>query len=264
MGEPAREQRMVFGEVAETYDATRPGYPSALVDDVMAYASVAAGDAVLEVGSGTGKATVPFAERALRLVCLEPSAEMAAVLRTRCADLPVAVEQTTFEDWPLRAGDFRLLISGQAWHWVPPDVSFSKAHAALAPGGALALFWNFPIWSDAELRERIDAAYRRCAPHLAAREPGFVGLRHAGVGDHGAEVIEASGLFDAIKARDYRWSEGYTTARYVDLLSTQSDHRLLPEETRAPLLEAVGEIVDGVGGRIDLDYLTKLLLARRR
>ena len=59
----AREQRLVFGEVADLYDRSRPGYPASLVDEVVSYAGLTAGDAVLEVGCGTGKATVPFAAR---------------------------------------------------------------------------------------------------------------------------------------------------------------------------------------------------------
>lgn len=262
----SRSRRTVFGEVAAIYEAARPGYPAALVDDVLAYAAAVPADRALEVGAGTGKATLPFVARGLGLTCLEPSGPMADILRKRCAgiDPAVVIEQTTFEDWPPQEGAFRLLISGQAWHWVPPEVSFAKAHLVLAPGGTLALFWNFPVWSNRELRERIDAVYGRFAPELKAREPGFIGLRHAGVGDHGTEVIAASGLFDAIESRDYRWSEEYSTARYVDLLSTQSDHRLLPQDTLAKLLTAVGDVVDAAGGCVRLDYLTKLLLARRR
>ena len=61
----AREQRLVFGEVADVYDRARPAYPESLVDEVVSYARLVGGDPVLEVGCGTGKATVPFARRAL-------------------------------------------------------------------------------------------------------------------------------------------------------------------------------------------------------
>src|SRR5262245_29164072 len=32
-----REQRLVFGEVAELYDSVRPAYPATLIDDVVAF-----------------------------------------------------------------------------------------------------------------------------------------------------------------------------------------------------------------------------------
>ena len=36
--EPIREQRLVFGEVADTYDRRRPSYPSSLVDAIVSFA----------------------------------------------------------------------------------------------------------------------------------------------------------------------------------------------------------------------------------
>ena len=61
----ALEQRFTFDQVAGLYDQARAGYPQALYDDLMVVANLAAGDAVLEVGCGTGKATEDFARRGL-------------------------------------------------------------------------------------------------------------------------------------------------------------------------------------------------------
>ncbi len=96
-----REQRLVFGEVAETYDRARPGYPDVVVDDIVARAPQTEGMRLLEVGCGTGKATVPFAARGFDLVALEPSEEMAAVARRNCASYP-------------RAHDARDVVRGMA------------------------------------------------------------------------------------------------------------------------------------------------------
>jgi tRNA G46 methylase TrmB len=63
-----RERRLVFGEVAELYDS----YPPALVDDLVAMAGLDGGQAVLEVGAGTGKATVLFAQRGIPVLAIEP------------------------------------------------------------------------------------------------------------------------------------------------------------------------------------------------
>ena len=55
-----REQRTIFGEVAELYDKARAAYPEALFDDVLDYARCTATSSMraLEIGAGTGKATV--------------------------------------------------------------------------------------------------------------------------------------------------------------------------------------------------------------
>jgi SAM-dependent methyltransferase len=257
-----RERRMVFGEVADVYERVRPGYPAELVQDVLAYGPVCRGDRVLEVGAGTGKATRLFAAHGLRMVCLEPSASMAAVARHHCAGFPdVCFEVATFEDWPLEAGAFRLVVSAQAWHWVLPEVRCPKAHAALAPGGALALFWNRPQVGNGELRAGFDEIYDRLAPALRAGASGTSpGLAQA---DEELPELERCGLFVSVAERRYVWSEEYSGARYLDLLQTQSDHRLLEEHVRYRLLDALGGVIADAGGAVTLDYETRLYLALR-
>ena len=95
----------------------------------------ASGDRALEVGAGTGKATVLFAARGFELVALEPSAEMAAVARRNCAGFEnVTIEQAEFERWSPEGERFRLAFSAQAWHWVSPDIRYSRAREALVRG----------------------------------------------------------------------------------------------------------------------------------
>src|SRR4051812_37134294 len=72
-----------FGAVADTYDRVRPGYPIALVTDVLDFAGGPA--EALEIGAGTGKATRAFAQvaRGLTITALEPDPAMSAVLTRR-------------------------------------------------------------------------------------------------------------------------------------------------------------------------------------
>jgi ubiquinone/menaquinone biosynthesis C-methylase UbiE len=64
-----RPLRASFDDVAERYDRARPGYPAELFDDLAALTGLRAGDRVLEIGPGTGQATLPLARRAL-LACI--------------------------------------------------------------------------------------------------------------------------------------------------------------------------------------------------
>lgn len=257
----AREQRLVFGEVAEQYDRARPTYPASLVDDLVAALGLTVRDRVLEVGCGTGKATVPFAARGLHVLALEPDDDMAAIARRNCRDLDVTVVTTSFEDWAEDTDPFRMLISAQAWHWVRPEVRLPKAHDVLAPAGALALFWNRWDWPDTPLRRAIDEVYERVAPALAARTPG----RSAQDAGRRACVDElaASTLFDDVSFSEHPWSTSYDTTGYLELLDTHSDHRLLDTEQRARLFRGVGDAIDAEGGVIPVAYFADLYLARR-
>lgn len=256
-----REQRVVFGEVAETYDAVRPGYPGQLVDDVLAFGRLGPDDRVLEVGAGTGKATVAFAARVPHLIALEPSPPMAAIASRHCADQRnVAIEITNFEDWRLEPHAFALLISAQAWHWVAPDARSRRAHDALRPGGAIAVFWNHPQFDEHPMRPEFDAAYERHAPELAGR-PGFPGAA-AGDRTDAAQELRDSGLFADVATHRYAWTERYDTDRYLRLMATQSNHRMLPEGQRTALFDAIAAVLEAQGGEITMDYTTDLYVGR--
>lgn len=260
-----REQRFIFGEAAELYDRARAGYPVALVDDVLSFARIN-GDRLraLEVGAGTGKATVAFAARGIEILALEPSPAMAAVAMRNCRGFPrVRIAVSTFEDWPAETGVFGLLFAAQSWHWVDPAVRWVKAAQALQERGVLALMGHRVNWQGEPVRDEMDEIYARVAPDLLAHNPGLPGLRRErddGVTD---EIIR-TGDFDDVTERAYQWSARLTAGGFVDLLATQSDHRLLAEAVRAELFDALHALITAHGGEVVVPELTRLRLARRR
>jgi SAM-dependent methyltransferase len=160
--------------VAELYDSSRPSYPAALVDDALAFAPPASTGPlrVIEVGAGTGKATALFAERGATVLAIEPNAEMAALARSNLAAFgDVTVVEREFETWEPAAGRFELLVCAQAWHWIEPRVRMAKAREALVEHGAMALFWNRPMWDRCELAEGLRGAYATHA-HEFGDAPG--------------------------------------------------------------------------------------------
>lgn len=135
--------RLRFNEDAALYDQARPGYPAAMLDDVVALADMPAGGRILEIGPGTGQVTLPWAQRGYRIVAVELGADMAMVARQKLADFPlVQIHVGAFEDWPVEPGAFDLVFSATAFHWIDPAVRYRKAALALKQGGALALCWN--------------------------------------------------------------------------------------------------------------------------
>jgi SAM-dependent methyltransferase len=260
-----REQRTVFGEVAETYHDVRPGYPEALLDDLVAFVGRRRPRS-LEVGAGTGKATVALAARGASVVALEPSPTMAAIARRTCSQYPhVSIVGSGFEQWLMPpAARFDLVFSAQAWHWVDASIGYAKAHEVLRSRGVLALFWNRPTWEESELRGELDDIYSRHAPELHARAPGYPGLTTHDLDQEQEQQIRDSALFDDPDLRVYRWSLPYGSDAYVRLLTTQSDHRMLAAQVREPLLDAVRAAIDRQGGRLTVDYATTLFLTRKR
>lgn len=247
-----RRRASTFGEDARQYDRARPTYPADLIDHLMAENP----QRVIDVGCGTGIAARLFAERACDVLGVEPDARMAEVARGHGLDVEVA----TFEEWDARGRLFDLLISGQAWHWVNPEVGAHKAADVLRPDGHLAVFWNFGTHGP-EAKAALVAAYERVAPELA-RESYALGQPLA---DDTAELraLRASGRFDPIDVVTFAWERRYSKDEWLDQLPTHSDHRLLPERQRAALLIEVGNAIDGLGGSVRVNYSTKLIAGVR-
>jgi SAM-dependent methyltransferase len=259
-----REQRLVFGEVADLYDRFRPTYPDPLIDELIAVCGLDGSSPALEVGAGTGKATVMFAARGIAVLGIEPNAEMARVARRNCSAYPdVEIEESDFERWDPRGRHFPLVFSAQAWHWVDPGVGYPKARDVLLPEGCLGAFWNRFAWEKSELRDRLLDAYRRAAPEL--RSAG--GMHPANLtpyrdADWEAEIAAVEGLGDP-EVRNFEWDRTYSTGEYVGLLATASDVRMLDEPTRARLLAAVAAVIEARGGVLSIRMRTRLCLARR-
>src|SRR6266536_5913094 len=126
--------RETFNQAAELYYRARPGYPPALFDELAAVAGLGPGCRVLEIGCGTGQATVPLAERGCEIVAVELGADLATVARRNLARFPrVEVVVAAFEDLPLPTEPFDTGVAATAWHWLAPAVRVAKAAQALRP-----------------------------------------------------------------------------------------------------------------------------------
>jgi SAM-dependent methyltransferase len=247
-------RRTSFDAHAELYDAVRPSYPDALAEAVLARA----GTRVLELGAGTGKATLVFARRGATITALEPGGNLAALLRRNAAGLAVTVEELRFEAWPVEPR-FDVVLAAQSIHWMDPATRYPRAAAALVPGGVLAIVRNEKAALAADLRDELDAAYARWLPPPDGPPLDLERL----IADQVAE-IDASGCFDPVDVARFPWTETYPTARYLELLATYSDHAVLPPARREPLFAAIAAALDRRGGVIEIPYVSLAFVTPRR
>src|SRR5262249_20357846 len=147
------------------------------------------------------------------------------------------------------------------WHWVRPGVRLEKAHDALRRDGALALFWNRPDWPDTALQRAIDDVYASVAPAFEARTPGR-SPQDRGRRSCPDQLFE-SALFADVSYTQHAWTTSYDSATYAELLTTQSDHRMLSTETRDRLVDGVARAIDHAGGEMEVAYVADLYVARR-
>ena len=216
----------------------------------------------MEIGSGTGQATLPLAKRQYQVTAIEVGPNLAAVARRKLAHFPnVAVTVSAFETWSLPPEPFDAVVSATAFHWLDPSVRVTKAADALRPGGVLAIIATHHIdGGDAQFFIDVQDCYRRWFPEN-------VGLRLPPPAEipRDAGELEQSGRFEPATFRRYEWEQPYSAQEYLDLLSTYSDHRALEESVRRHLLDCISQLVVGrYGGRIRKRYLNELRIARRR
>ena len=258
--------RTTFDEAASLYDEVRPGYPEELFDDVVSLSGIPPAGRILEIGCGTGQATVPFARRGYRILCIELGENLATVARHNLEGHPQSeVYIGAFEDWPLQEEAFDLAVSATAFHWLDPALAYPRVARSLREGGSLALFWNVHVHSDASERffEEVQRIYEREAPEIVGPEDYKGPPRPSEVQDRTAE-IEDSGMFGKVTTRHYRWDETYNTGGYLRVLSTYSGHRNLGDDTRTRLLRSIADLADTkFGGRIVKGYLTTLYITHR-
>ena len=254
------EQRATFNRVAALYDSARPGYPAALVEDVIAFAGVRSGDPVLEVGCGPGQATMSFAHRGFHLTALDPGEALLAKARERVGSDPnVAFVHAPFEAWQADGAEFSLIFAAQSWHWIPRELSFAKAADLLAPNGALAVFGHVPGALSEPLASQFETITRRHTGRWGP--PPEAGYRPSGPL---AEWFDASGRFERAVHRSYAWTWRHTGASYVDFARTRSDHQMQPEAVREALLAEVRDAIAANGDAFDWPYETHLYMARVR
>ncbi|PBC67424.1 methyltransferase family protein [Streptomyces sp. TLI_235] len=263
----ARSQ--VFGEAADLYDRGRPGYADALVTEVLEYAALD-GRPALEIGAGTGKATALLAARGTELECVEPDPRMAAVLRRNTAAHPgVRVRVCTFEEWDPEGRRFGLVLAATCWHWLDPDRRRDGVHAALVPGGAVALCWNPQGVRDPRLHAALAEVDRRHGlddtPHgVLASHYGELPGDWVGLPGWPEDELRRDGRFTDLRTRRFREELHYGTDRYLAHLASLSRYRILPADRREQALSDTARVLDAHGGGITMDHLSDLLLARAR
>ncbi len=258
--------RQMFDQEALLYDEARPGYPEALFDDVVALSGITSHGRVLEIGCGTGQATVPLARRGYRILCIELGANLAAVASRNLEAYPQAtISIGAFEEWPIEAAAFDLALSATAFHWIDLAISYQKTAQVLKPSGAIALFWHVHVQSTASkgFFEAVQEVYQREAPVLTKNSRPLPWPKE--VTEPERAEIERTGLFGEVTVRRYYWDVTYDAASYVRLLNTYSGHRALDNKARESLFQGITDLIDTrFNGRITKGYLAILYVARRK
>jgi SAM-dependent methyltransferase len=258
--EVLERQRRSFEHTAAEYDHYRPSYPEELFEDIRSYADLAPDDRILEVGAGTGRATVHLAKWGNPLLALDPAPAMADVARSHLASFAnVEVQTARFEDG-VESSAFGLVAVAQAFHWLDPDTRVRRIADALYAHGTAAIIGNVQVTPEHNLPffVRVQDVYNRHAPELAHkgefRRPD----------DLPPHPLEDSNLFTDLQTFGHPWHWTLPSQLYIGLLSTHSPHAALNESVRKALTEDIAALIDAeFDGHVSEYYVAMAGVARR-
>jgi ubiquinone/menaquinone biosynthesis C-methylase UbiE len=245
--------RVLFGSVADLYDETRSGYPPELIDALVETTGLRAGDAVLEIGCGTGQLTRQLVPLGVHLTAIDLAPEMVALAATR-VDAPVRFEVTPFEDLDAPAHSLRLITSATAFHWLDPAVTWTKVVRLLEPGGWLAVLETVEVYD-----EPIGAAVRQL--WVDRSDDGGAWLRKPRRTVD--QQIPETGLFEPPVVRAHAERRTMPAEQVVRLELTRATSLGYEPAVRASFTAELRAVVEPLG-EIGLEQVSTLTMARAR
>jgi SAM-dependent methyltransferase len=267
--DPARARG--FDAWADDYDRFRPGYPDELFEVIAQQLPIPRHPHVVDLGAGTGRASLAMAELGWRVTAVEPGKPMLELLLGRAANqgLLVSSVQATAEETGLEPASADLVTAAQAFHWFDKDRALREAARILKPSGGLALFWNV---RDAE-RAPFLADYADLLRSITNDDAGRYesGLAEAtGLPDETRQAIEAhAAAFDAPQLTQLRHAVTMTANEFIGMAFTASYVRvgIPPEEQdrfRLELAALLGRHGLNDGRPFPVPYRLDLWTARRK
>jgi SAM-dependent methyltransferase len=242
-------RKSTFDQASLDYDRYRPGYPEAAIADMLAFSSIAPDSRVLEIGYGTGKATVSVAKRGIRVDAVELGVNLAAVASNNCTEWPrVSVTASDFESTSLPQGAYDLVFSAQAFHWINPKVRLSMTCKLLRSNGSLALLYIYTRPpTDGVLKALGEAAAKETGGEMKHSDP-TVDI------ERWTDELSTSRLYRDLRVARHPWVQQYGPREYQGLFRTYSDYMSLDPATKERVEEVIQRTIEEYGGSAKREY----------
>lgn len=245
-----------FGDRVDDYRRYRPGYPGALTRWLIAEAALEAGDAVADIGSGTGLLTRDLLAAGLAVHAVEPNAPMRAAAEADLGHYPAfssvdgTAEATTLADTSVK-----LVTAAQAYHWFQPEAARAESIRILVPGGHAALIWNVRR-IDSRFAEAYETLLMARCPDYAAGQP------------HQASVEDIARYFGPVPTRhvDFDYQQRFDFDGLKGRLLSSSYTPKAGDPAREPLCDALRTLFDQYrqDGQVAFGYDTRAWIAQLR
>lgn len=249
-----------FDNAAADYELSRPIYMKELYDDIFKYKQINSGSNVLEIGIGTGKATLPILEKRCNFIALEPGEQLLKIANKKFKKYHnFLIHNQTLQDFIFPANSFDFIYSATAFHWIPEEYGYKRVYELLKDGGVFA---RFAYHAGQDKRRRTLASEIQ---ELYKKYMNFKGEPKEYCEDEAkklAQIAEKYGFVNT-KYNLYHMTKDFTADEYMSLLNTYPDHMEIEKTNREMLFNGIHTAINKNGGVITVYYTMDLELARK-
>ncbi|HEX8731804.1 MAG TPA: methyltransferase domain-containing protein [Ktedonobacterales bacterium] len=234
----ARQRYAQWSGQAERYDASRPAAPPALPPLLTQLAHTPRPALVVDLGSGTGLSTLPWADIASEVIGIEPNDDMRQAAERRLARERLAATNVRFVAATAQATGLPdacadIVTASQAFHWMEPTATLAEIARILRPGGVFAAYdHDWPplvTWEvEALFHDFMDRMFAAARAHdFDPATPGWEKSGHL-------ERLRASGVFRWVKEVTLHNSEPCDADRYIGMSLTNFAGQLIARGILTP------------------------------
>lgn len=253
------EKPMQFEETADLYTKYCSDYPIELINSLISKTGLKAKDSILEIGSGSGKATRLLVDYGFQITCVEPGQQLVSFAMQSLQNKPdLKFIVSPFEDWVHTNESFDVVFSAQAFHWLKKETKYQKCAKALKDKKYLALCWNMYLNDDTTLISSLAEVCRNygvlnfITAEAVKKEIAY-----------NVDEIEKSKLFSSPWVHTFSRTERNTAEDLINFLSTGEGYQDLVSEARDKLNRDIIAIFDQNSGIINRPIISALYVARK-
>jgi len=254
-----------FDVFANNYHSVRPGYPAPLFEDIRNQCGIDANALLLEIGAGSGIATVELAKLGCHIIAIEPGAHLATIAKEQTEGFKdVEVVEGTFENFQT-TDKFDIVVAFTAFHWLSEGNKFQQVLDLLNDSGNLVLVWNSFFQSDSPATIDINKAYREYLPEVYPEESIVADVNKGVLSklNRREQEVVANPLFYPVFLRKYLTTYNYDEQTYPKLLNTFPKVVEVENKKRMAFLNRISLIVKR-HKKISVPVLTTLIICQKR
>lgn len=246
-----------FNTCATEYHKFRPDYPMALFELLIERFKLSSNSLIADIGCGTARASIPFAEQNIKVIGFDSSLEMLQLGQKTCKDLGLSVHflQSSAEEIPLSDKTLDFINCAQAFHWFKAQKAFNEFKRILKPSAGFALYWNN--------RDQLTAPYLAEVEELITKyNPKYKGGYQS---QDWEKIIKDSQLFTNIEFYSFSHSESLSIEDFIGLTRSFSYVRnVLNNKGMLLFTDELQDLLikNSVNNQLTLPYQVKLWCAK--